>query len=90
MGRTVGIIAAAVVALITILLLLEIWGIVHISFLTYLRSFATWIILLGAGIAFLIIYGMFFWKRSNAPGAGRTMAERHAAKQQQGGSMSDH
>lgn len=85
MGRTVGIIAAAIVGIITLLLILEIWGVVHIDFFTYLRSFATWIILLGAGLMFLIIYGMFFWK-------GNTMSmreKRELEKKNQGNGQRD-
>jgi type VI protein secretion system component VasK len=62
MKQTVGIIAAVFVALITILLILQLWGVIHIGFLTTLKSGVTLIILGGAAIAFVAVYAMFFWK----------------------------
>lgn len=83
MGKKVGIVAAAIVGLITILLILEIWGVIHIDLFIYLKSFATWLILLGAGLMFLIIYGMFFWKGNTM--SMREKRELEKKNQNQGG-----
>ncbi|MFN3341992.1 MAG: hypothetical protein ACK40M_04800 [Flavobacteriales bacterium] len=65
MSKTFGIVAGTIVVILALLMILQLWGIIHIGFLSFIKSGATLLILLGALIALFVIYGMFIWKGSD-------------------------
>lgn len=85
MGKNFGMVAAVIVVLISLLLILQLWGVIHIGFLTVLKSGVTVFILIGMLLALFVIYGMFFWR--SGPDLSmreqRELAEKQKQQQQQ-------
>ncbi len=62
MGRTIGIIAFLIAAAFAVILILAIWGVPVVDFLTFARLGATGVILGFLGVLALLVFAMFFWR----------------------------
>lgn len=84
MSRSFGMVAAVIVVLVATLMVLQLWGVIHIGFLNFIKSGVTVFIILGAMVALFVIYGMFFWKGSDLS----LREQRELKEKQQGGGNS--
>jgi type VI protein secretion system component VasK len=76
--RTVGIILTTIIGAVTIFLILWIWGLVEVDFMKVLKGGASFAILGGAAVLFLVVYGMFFWRSG-----GRQLSLREQREQRE-------
>jgi predicted RND superfamily exporter protein len=67
MGRVIGIIAILLVVVFSLLFILHLWGLVHISIFTYLKSVTTLLIIGGSAVMVFVFWAMFLWKGNEGP-----------------------